>query len=349
MDPIYLSNIVANIVSEQKNMEDLNSMAILSCPVGDVGGQKCHMGPKAFQRLELKLGQCVLIAHKDKTFICKAWLRRDKHDGYIDFDTCVYHINCTKNSVTSHGNFVDIKDISTKSVSHLKSIDVEIITNSCESICKFRNENPVIKDLLFQYLDSKVIGTNFLIENDSKSVIHSIKVIKTVPENTYGFVTNSSNILLTNIISLDRYEALNTPPPVLGGLSRELNLLKRMIDVPLLQSELIKNMCSSCPKSVLLRGPPGCGKTTLAQRVARECNAVIVSVTGPDVVGSRPGETEENLKKLYRKAQVHSQEGPTVMFFDELDSFCGKKNTDRRVLSQLASILDQVCMCMNIT
>uniref|UniRef100_A0A4W6BVC9 AFG2 AAA ATPase homolog B n=1 Tax=Lates calcarifer TaxID=8187 RepID=A0A4W6BVC9_LATCA len=90
---------------------------------------------------------------------------------------------------------------------------------------------------------------------------------------------------------------------------------------------------------VLLVGPPGVGKTLLVRRVVREVGASLVVV-----VGSRPGESEETLRAVFERARSAAEEGPCVLFLDELDSLCprrtGSSAPENRLVAQLLTLMD---------
>ena len=44
------------------------------------------------------------------------------------------------------------------------------------------------------------------------------------------------------------------------------------------------------PRGVLLHGPPGCGKTALANAIANECNVPFLKISAPEVVSGMSGE-----------------------------------------------------------
>ena len=71
------------------------------------------------------------------------------------------------------------------------------------------------------------------------------------------------------------------------------------------------------PKGVLLYGPPGTGKTMLAKAMANECNATFIPTTATSFFGSLVGETEQNIKALFRKARKYA---PSIIFIDEVDA-----------------------------
>lgn len=43
------------------------------------------------------------------------------------------------------------------------------------------------------------------------------------------------------------------------------------------------------PRGVLLHGPPGCGKTALANAIANECNVPFLRISAPEIVAGVSG------------------------------------------------------------
>ncbi len=71
------------------------------------------------------------------------------------------------------------------------------------------------------------------------------------------------------------------------------------------------------PKGVLLYGPPGTGKTMLAKAMANECNATFIPVSATSFFGSLVGETEKNIRELFKRARKYA---PAIVFVDEVDA-----------------------------
>lgn len=95
---------------------------------------------------------------------------------------------------------------------------------------------------------------------------------------------------------------------------------------------------------VLLSGPPGNGKTTLAEALAFELAVPLFVVRYESIIGSYLGETATRLAKLF--AQVRADR--CVLFFDEFD-VVGKERGDvhetgeiKRVVSSLLLQVDQL-------
>lgn len=64
------------------------------------------------------------------------------------------------------------------------------------------------------------------------------------------------------------------------------------------------------------------------------------------VVGSRPGESEEQLRAVFERARSAAEEGPCVLFLDELDSLCPRRTSssapENRLVAQLLTLMDGV-------
>jgi cell division protease FtsH len=78
----------------------------------------------------------------------------------------------------------------------------------------------------------------------------------------------------------------------------------------------VQAMGATPPKGVLLRGPPGCGKTLLAKAVAGEASAAFYSVSGSEFVESLVGVGASRVRDLFAQARRHA---PAILFIDELD------------------------------
>uniref|UniRef100_A0A4W5NFG9 Nuclear VCP like n=1 Tax=Hucho hucho TaxID=62062 RepID=A0A4W5NFG9_9TELE len=95
------------------------------------------------------------------------------------------------------------------------------------------------------------------------------------------------------------------------------------------------------PWGFLLHGPPGCGKTLLAQAVAGEMELPLLKVSAPELVS---GESEQKLRELFEQAVTSS---PCILFIDEIDAITPKrevvsKDMERQIVAQLLTCMDDL-------
>ncbi|NYT05214.1 MAG: CDC48 family AAA ATPase [Methanomicrobiales archaeon] len=128
----------------------------------------------------------------------------------------------------------------------------------------------------------------------------------------------------------------------IGGLGRELEMVREMIELPLRHPEIFERLGIEPPKGVLLYGPPGTGKTLIAKAVANEVDAHFITLSGPEIMSKYYGESEGKLREVFEEAQEHA---PTIIFIDEIDSIAPKREdtkgeVERRVVAQLLALMD---------
>lgn len=98
------------------------------------------------------------------------------------------------------------------------------------------------------------------------------------------------------------------------------------------------------PRGFLLHGPPGCGKTLLAQAVAGELKFPLLRVSSPELVSGVSGESEQKLRDLFDLAVSSA---PCILFIDEIDAITPKrevasKDMERRIVAQLLTCMDEL-------
>lgn len=130
----------------------------------------------------------------------------------------------------------------------------------------------------------------------------------------------------------------------IGGCSRQLSQIKEMIDLPLRHPELFQSVGVTQPRGILLYGPPGTGKTLIAKAVANETGAFFFTINGPEVMSKMAGESEANLRKVFKEAEDNS---PSIIFIDEIDSMAPRRDktvgeVDKRIVSQLLTLMDGI-------
>jgi proteasome-associated ATPase len=126
----------------------------------------------------------------------------------------------------------------------------------------------------------------------------------------------------------------------IGGLGDQIEQIRDAVELPFLHRELFAEYRLSPPKGVLLYGPPGCGKTLIAKAVAnsiakkmgsatgRDVKSYFLHVKGPELLNKYVGESERQIREVFKKAKEKAQEGmPVIVFFDEMDSLFRTRGT----------------------
>jgi transitional endoplasmic reticulum ATPase len=131
-----------------------------------------------------------------------------------------------------------------------------------------------------------------------------------------------------------------------GGLDDIKEALKEAVEWPLKYAGLFRKAGTNPPKGIILHGKPGTGKTYLAKAVASESGVNFISVKGPQIMSKYIGESEKGVRELFKKAR---QAAPTILFLDEIDSICPRRNSDSsgsgvadRVISQFLTEMDGI-------
>jgi len=128
------------------------------------------------------------------------------------------------------------------------------------------------------------------------------------------------------------------------GQERAKKVLVEAVAWPIRHAKVFEEVGVLPSKGVLLYGPPGCGKTLIAQALANESGAAFYSVRGPEVMGKYVGESEERVRRVFEKARGNA---PAIIFVDEIDSIAPHREAeggqvDKRVVSTLLTEMDGI-------
>jgi transitional endoplasmic reticulum ATPase len=83
----------------------------------------------------------------------------------------------------------------------------------------------------------------------------------------------------------------------IGGLEKELRLVREMVELPLRYAEVFEKLGIEAPKGVLLYGPPGTGKTLIARAIASETKLHFIRVNGPEILWRERSQASGDLRR----------------------------------------------------
>jgi transitional endoplasmic reticulum ATPase len=93
------------------------------------------------------------------------------------------------------------------------------------------------------------------------------------------------------------------------------------------------------PTGLLLTGPPGTGKTTIAKVLAAEARCSFYPVSGADVTSRWVGESEQLIARLFRRAR---QNAPSIIFIDEIDAVAAARGELAAYDRQIDQLLQEM-------
>ena len=295
----------------------------------DIGRNIIRIDPETMEKLDIQTGDVIALnGKKESAGISWPSYPQDNGLGIVRIDS-----RLRKNTGTSIDDSIEIRKVDAKIAQNIviAPASVKIRTNPrFESFVKRKlNNYPVTID------DIILISIGI-----SREI--TFKVISLRPKGIC-IIKQESSLHISEHVTEDEEKGANyiTYEDV-GGLDREIQRVREMVELPLRHPSLFKRLGIDPPKGVLLRGPPGCGKTLLAKAVANESEAHFISINGPEIMSKFYGESEKKLRKLFIEAEEKS---PSIIFIDELDAIAPKRETvtgevERRVVAQLLALMD---------
>lgn len=295
----------------------------------DIGRNIIRIDQQIMEKLSIQTGEVIaVIGKKESAGIAWPSYPVDNGLGIVRIDS-----RLRKNTSSSIDDTVEIRKVNALVAQNLilAPISVKIKTNPrFESFVKRKlNNYPVTLDDII-----------FISIGISREI--SFKVISLRPKGICVIKQETALHISEQITEEEEKDAGYITYENVGGLDREIQRVREMVELPLRYPSLFKRLGIDPPKGVLLRGPPGCGKTLLARAVANESEAHFISINGPEIMSKFYGESEKKLRKIFIEAEEKS---PSIIFIDEIDAIAPKRETvtgevERRVVAQLLALMD---------
>ncbi|NXM77114.1 SPA5L protein, partial [Serilophus lunatus] len=324
------------------------ALRLLPPDPADEGTQRCRLGPAALSSLGARLGAPLRISLPTGCCVCTAWPRHDLSDGFLQAD-----LTCGTAGVAERplrGLSVQLRRLRLLPHRPLRRAALRVVLRS--AALKKATPRAVLQETIRELLRNVYVLPRYVVTvpPSLENPVVCVEILSAdALEEEAGLITPQTSLKIKEVVTLEWYRHLSEDAAKLSvaGLDDVGRTLKEVIDLPLRFPKTFKKLGLSVPNGVLLIGPPGVGKTLLVKAVAKELGAYLFGVSGPALHGSRPGEGEENLRRVFEKGREMSYEGPTILFFDEIDSLCPKRGRSNnapedRIVAQLLTLLDGV-------
>ncbi len=292
----------------------------------DVGRGIARIDPVVFEKMGLMPGDTILIeGTKQTAATVMRGYPEDEGTGIIRIDG---HIR--RNAGVGIDDKVKIRKVIAKPASQIAFAPLQPL--------RIMGGEEYLKRML----EGRVVTRGDIITisvmgNPIDLMVNSVKPVKDV-----AIITASTQIKISEKPAKELPGIPRVTYEDIGGLKEEIKKIREMVELPLRHPELFERLGIEPPKGVLLYGPPGTGKTLLAKAVANEAYAHFIFLSGPEIMSKYYGQSEENLREIFKEAQENA---PSIIFIDEIDSIAPKRDevtgeVERRVVAQLLALMD---------
>jgi AAA+ superfamily predicted ATPase len=144
-------------------------------------------------------------------------------------------------------------------------------------------------------------------------------------------LSNRGRDFITEVMPQRRLENIILPPASRRAIDQLVEEQQR--------ADLLRAHGVEPRHRILFVGPPGTGKTSLAEAVAEAVSVPLFVVRYEAMIGSYLGETAARLKRVFDYARMT----PCVLFFDEFDAI-GKERGDTHETGEIKRVVSSLLM-----
>ena len=169
-------------------------------------------------------------------------------------------------------------------------------------------------------LADKILKT---LRNNGGSPVYKDRLFETPVDSETRL--NIASILVPSQIDID----IILSPSIEQSISDFISLVKA--------NSKIQDFGLDVNLSLLLYGPPGCGKTTIAKFIAKELELPLVIARFDSLISSLLGSTAKNIRKLFD----YAKNKPCILFLDEFDAIA-KARDDQHEMGELKRVINSL-------
>ncbi|MFX0084939.1 MAG: AAA family ATPase [Candidatus Hodarchaeota archaeon] len=165
---------------------------------------------------------------------------------------------------------------------------------------------------------SKPISSGLILDVNYAFKTEKILIQATDPDAIVLVTNRTEFILVDTFVPRIRVDPNTVTYEQIGGLKKEIQRLRKLVEVPIRRPEIFNSINLTPPKGILLSGPTGCGKSLLLRALATETEARVIEV--PPNLFAGVGPTEKNIRDLFAKVKKEARKKPVILVLDNMES-----------------------------
>jgi len=218
----------------------------------------------------------------------------------------------------------------------------DVISGMVRSFVDIVDSSGVVSSLLPQERRESRVRINFYqpVPNVNRNNIQRDNSLSVNPTtNNSANQHNNDEVNASNFVLVERPNKYFSRD--IGGMEELKDELRLSVIYPITNKDVYEKFHQEA-ESVLLYGPPGCGKTLLAKAVATESNAEFIAPKISDIMKRYGGDSLKVISSIFNYARENCTN--PIIFLDELDSLMkrGSYSYDQRIKNEFLAQMDGV-------
>lgn len=204
-------------------------------------------------------------------------------------------------------------------------------------LSKFKLDSITLEDAVLKERERplRVVSSSSTIEADTFNIIakalqpnaeYRFQNLKTFIQALNGEIEVSTPSVEQEGQSLPNFRPVKTGEgfKAIAGMEALKETIKVDVIDALNDKEKYAEYGLTIPNGMLLYGPPGCGKTFFAKKMAEEIGFTFYEIKPSDIQSKWVNASQENVKSLFDEARKNA---PSIIFIDELDALVPNRDS----------------------